>query len=196
MTTIGITGGMGSGKSHVSKSFESNGIPAYDCDSKVKSILNDDTNLKVEICNKFGNECYISDKKFMKWNREYIVKIAAKDPSVIDEIGKIIEPYLVEDFIRFKAEYKSGIVAIESAILTKSKKLMDEIDKLLVVTAPFEIRMDRIKKRDPFRIEDEIKLLLSKQPEILLCEIDFLIDNDGNEDIDDAVVTIINRLIT
>lgn len=185
---------MGSGKSHISKAFAKNGIPVYDCDSQTKDLLNRNERLKSNMISAFGEGCYVNGK----YSRDYIVELASKNPNVVDDTGKIIGPYLIEDFKTFKEineSFHTPFIAIESAILTKSKKLMNEINKLLVVTAPFEIRMDRIKKRDPFRTDDEIKLLLSKQPEIKLCEIDFLIDNDGTKNVDDAVVTIINGLI-
>lgn len=181
---------MGSGKSYVSNSFFKHGIPVYDSDKETKKLLNENVSLKKEIISKFGEGCYVDGK----WNRDYIVEKASNDSSILTSMGKMIDPYLVEDFKKFKSSCKN-FAAIESAILIKSKGLMDEIDKLLVVTAPLEIRMERIKKRDPFRSDREIKMLLDKQPSVQLCQTDFMIDNDGNKNVDDAVVSIINRLL-
>ena len=200
-TTLGITGGMGSGKSHICSIFKKFGVPVYDSDSRVKDLLNSNDFLKYMIKKKFGKSCY----KDGKWNRNHVVELASANPNIIDEMGIIIEPYLVDDFREFKGTYQSGnltgyyseIIVIESAILYKSKLLMDEIDNLLVVSAPLETRMDRIRKRDPFRTEPEIKMLLDRQNfQIPFCEIDFTIDNDGTKNIEEAVQTIIDRLTT
>jgi dephospho-CoA kinase len=194
MITIGITGGMGSGKSYVSKAFSKQGIPVYDSDQKTKDLLNENEELKKEIISKYGSKCY----KDGKWNRDHVVKLASTDGSVLTGIGTIIEPYLAKDFKEYKevfsgshTGYTIDLIAIESAILTKSKMLMSEVDKILVVDAPFETRISRIKARDPFRSDEEIKLLLSKQILPPLCQTDYSIMNDGTKNIDDLVKKII-----
>lgn len=200
MTTLGITGGMGSGKSHVCKAFMEQGIPVYDTDKKTKDLLNNNESLRKEIIKKFGEKCFSNDK----WNRDYIVDLASKDNSVIDDIGIIIEPYLMQDIREFKnvffganTGYFSEIVVIESAILFKSRGMLKEVDKILIVTAPLEVRMERIKKRDPFRSDEEIKLLLSKQnyPALLCKQPDFTFENVGTyEEVMLAVKNIIEKI--
>ena len=196
---LGITGGMGAGKSHVCKMFAKNGIPVYDCDSRVKDILNDNDFLASAIIEKFGKDCY----KNGRWNRDHVIELGKQNPNLITEMGIIIEPFLVDDFKEFKDTYQSGnstgyvseLVAIESAILYKSKLLMEEVDNILVVSAPLPLRLERIKSRDPFRSDREIQMLLDKQNfPIPFCEIDFTIDNDGTTNIEESVKSIIDRL--
>lgn len=196
MLTLGITGGMGSGKSFVSKSFSEQGIPVYDTDQKTKDILNSNISLRYEICKQYGNGCY----KNGKWDRDYVVNLASKDETVLSGMGKIIEPYLVKDFKEYKdiysgkdAGYTNKLIAVESAILFKSKLLMEEVDKILIVEAPIDIRLERIKKRDPFRSDGEIKFLLDKQIMPPFCQIDYIISNDGTKNINEAVKKIIDE---
>jgi dephospho-CoA kinase len=200
MITLGITGGMGSGKSHICKIFAENGIPVYDTDRKVKDLLNNNAYLKLQMWQKYGENCY---KKGI-WNREYIVQLSKKNPEIIDVIGKIIEPYLAQDIKDFKkihsgelTGYSGKLIVIESAILIKSKMLMEEIDKILVVTAPFDLRIKRIKERDPFRTDEEINYLLNNQKDAvpLLCKTDYIIDTEKTEAVEESVKKIIDELI-
>src|ERR1035437_9066839 len=98
MITLGITGLMAAGKSHVCKAFEAQGIPIYDTDKKVKDLLNKNGSLKKEMIKKFGKKCYQINTSFKNvrnrvqstWNRDYVVKIASNDSTVIDAMGVII----------------------------------------------------------------------------------------------------------
>lgn len=183
---------MGSGKSHACSIFAKYGIPVYDSDSRVKNLLNTNEYLKKETCHQFGDEAYTPEGK---WNRDYIVKIASENPAVVDQTTEIIDPYLLTDFRAFKREHSEfPIVAIESAILYKSKIIMDEVDKLVLVTAPFPIQMERIQTRDPFRTEREIKLLLSKQVMPPFCQVDFILVNDGIDDVEKQIRNILNKI--
>jgi dephospho-CoA kinase len=196
MITLGITGLMGSGKSFVSKSFAKQGIPVYDTDQKAKDLLNSSISLRYEITQKYGTGCYLNGK----WNRDFVVNLASKDETVLSGMGKIIELYLAKDFKEFKdifsgkdTGYTNKLIAVESAILFKSKLLLAEVDKILVVEAPIDVRIGRIKQRDPFRSDGEIKFLLDKQVMPPFCQIDYIIENDGSKDVDIHVKKIIDE---
>lgn len=190
--TLGITGGMGSGKSYVSSIFEEHSIPVYNSDNMVKHLLNTNEDLKSEVIKHFGEDCYVAGK----WNRDNVVKMATENSNLIDEMGVVIEPYLSKDFLEFVESQTASIVAVESAILYKSS-LWNKIDLKLTVDAPLEVRLNRIRERDPFRSENEIKMLLDKQKQYVIpfCEIDFTIDNDGIKNVREQVQVIIGRLV-
>lgn len=189
MMTIGITGKMGSGKSFVCSSFSKHGIPVYDCDSRVKKLL-ETKKLREEIIANFSDAFY--DGK--KWNREYVVDMAKARPDVLDRIGRIVEPHLVKDIAKFKLE-KGGnvIVVVESAILMKSRSIMKNIDFTLNVSAPREIAMKRIQARDPHRTEKEIEVLLGNQ-EVDFSKADYTFVNDGVADVDQFVIGMLEKM--
>lgn len=160
MITIGVAGGMGSGKSYVCNILKNVcDVPVYNCDNRVKLLMNGSESLRQKLISEFGPECYEGGE----WNRPYAVKIAAKDATVLDRMGDIIEPYLVLDIQDFKKSTKKEIIAIESALFNKSKSLLAEVDYIFMVVAPLEQRIVRIKKRDPMRTDREIIMLLHNQ---------------------------------
>jgi dephospho-CoA kinase len=202
MIVLGITGMMGSGKSYVCRLFAERGVHVYDTDSNAKRLLIENHKLIAHMRAMYDDEVYTEDGR---WNREYVVSLIKQDPDVLVEMGHAVEPYLVEDFRRFKIFSKQqlrlfpgagGIIAIESAVLTRSELLMKEIDDVIVVTAPLETRMARIRKRDPRRTDREIEVMIKSQVAVPLCKTGFFIDNDGLNEAGASVDRIINRLIT
>lgn len=162
MIIIGINGGMGTGKSYVSKVlFALYDVPIYNCDLGVKYLMNTNGELRKELVDMFGPDCYLDDKT---WNRKYVVEIAKKDDTVLNKMGAVIQPYLIKEIIKFKEKSKEvPAIAIESALFNKSKELLRQVDVILNVTAPLETRIKRIKERDPFRTDSEIIMLLYNQ---------------------------------
>ena len=190
---------MGSGKTYVSNLltvvFD---IPVYNTDLEVKRILNENAELKSKLTEKFGVEIYLKDGT---WNRPAVVRLAQKEgPEVLDRIGEIIDPYMMDDIRAFKSGSHprnpdaAKVVGIESAILAKSKPLMDEVTAFLLVTAPLETRIARIKKRDPYRTDDEIVLLLQNQKD-KLPRVDYVISNGDRDEADIKLAEIVEKII-
>ena len=113
MKNIGLTGGIGSGKSTVSKMLITEGIPVYDSDSRAKFLMNDSIELKKKIIQKFGKESYMNNKL----NREYLSNIVFNSKSEIIKINSLVHPFVYDDFNHWKKDFFSKYVIFESALI-------------------------------------------------------------------------------
>jgi dephospho-CoA kinase len=140
---IGLTGGIGSGKTTVAKYFEQQGIPIYISDLEAKNLMDNPEVIK-EIALKFGNSI-ISDQGL---NREVLSSIVFQDKEKLQELNQIVHPKVKEHFLKWLQENSTQLYVIkESAILFESKSYLD-CDYIISVIAPIDIRIERILKRD------------------------------------------------
>lgn len=151
MISIGITGIIGSGKSMLSQTFRSMGIPVYDADSKAKSLMNSNIRIKDALISNFGEKTYIDGKI----NKEYLrdVVFGSEEKRLI--VNSIVHPVVKEDYIAWQKETNSDITAIESAILFDAK-LEDILDHIIFVDAPEDVIVGRICLRD--KVSEEIAI--------------------------------------
>lgn len=173
---IGITGGIGCGKSVVSKIIDLMGFPVYDSDSNAKRITDESDKIRKELIARFGIEIY----EGTRLNRKLLAKKIFTDEQNRTFVNELIHPVVLADFLQWSEIQlkKSNIVFIESAILFESG-FYKYVDKILLVTSPQDLRIERIKKRDNITIE-EIKERLQSQiyQEYLSEKSDFIIQND------------------
>ena len=152
MKIIGITGGIGSGKSVVSRILNTRGIPVYDCDKNAKRLEEEDLNVVDSIKAAFGEDSYMAGKL----NKQYLAKKIFGDKKNLETMNNIVHPAVRKDFAQWCDKNKANgvkIVGIESAILSESS--IDKIvDSVWVVTAPLETRIERACKRDKAKRED------------------------------------------
>lgn len=178
MLSVGITGGMGSGKSLICQIFKLLGISIYNSDFHAKRLMEEDEKVKTEIIELFGKESY-SDNGFL--NRKYIAGKVFNNQSLLTQINEIVHPVVRNDANIWKENLpqKDAYYLKESAILFETG-IYKQLDFNILVTAPENIRIERIKKRDGLT-EDNIQSRINKQwPEnkkLALC--DFQIINDG-----------------
>lgn len=196
MITLGISGFMGSGKSYVCRTlFALHDIPVFYCDLAVKDIFNNPDSIRIKnaLVNLCGDDCYTSEGK---WNVSHISKLAETDKTILDRISTIIQPILLVEIMNFKnANQKELFVGVESALFPKSSALRGVVDKMILVTAPLEVRIKRIKERDPHRSDNDIITLLYNQiaPQI---NYDYILDNgvDPVIDIESQVNLMLEKL--
>lgn len=175
---IGITGGIGSGKSLVSRIFNLLGVPVYDADSRAKSVMTTDGILVSQIKKEFGVLSYHSDGSV---NREYLAQHVFSDPKKLKRLNELVHPRVGEDFKRWVEEQRTPYVLKEAALLFEagSDKALDTI---LVVSAPEELRINRVLQRDKHRtaqqVIDIIRNQLKEEEKLKLS--DYIIVNDGN----------------
>ena len=179
MLKIGITGGIGTGKTFVCKIFKTLGVPIYDADSAAKHLVESDDRIKASIIEHFGSDSYTADGKY---NRSYIKEIVFKNSSAKALLESIIHPPVFKDSNNWfeKVDAKGFQYAIkEAGILYESNSYLD-LDKIIVVDAPLEIRMKRIMNRDHIS-EDEalIKINIQWPQEEKVKRGDYIIQNDG-----------------
>lgn len=173
---VGITGGIGCGKSVVAKIIDLMGFPVYDSDSNAKKITDESDKIRKELIVRFGIEIY----EGTRLNRKLLAKKIFRDEQNRTFVNELIHPVVLADFLQWSEIQlkKSNIVFVESAILFESG-FYKYVDKVLLVTTPQDLRIERIKKRDNATIE-EIKNRLNSQlsQEYLSTRADFIVQND------------------
>ena len=177
MKKIGITGGIGSGKSYVCKCLEKHGIRVYDCDAAAKRLIRTSPDLQQQIISLIGS----LDKAAMS---RFLLASEANQQAM----NAIIHPAVFRDF------EASGINWMESAILFESgaRKL---VDKAVVVTAPLEIRIQRVMQRDNITREKALQWVSCQwSQEEVKAHSDYEIVNDGQADIDSQIEELIKDL--
>ncbi len=140
---VGLTGGIGSGKTTVAKMFESQGIPVYYADDEAKKLMNSSDVIKQKLISAFGNESYAEGEL----NRAYLAKQVFNDPEKLKIINDIVHPEVDRHFKNWVSQQDNEIVIQENAILFESGK-KDLFDVIITVTAPKELRINRVVKRD------------------------------------------------
>ena len=176
---IGITGGIGSGKTTVCKIFETLGIPVYYADLMAKKIMTSNRSVKKKIKDLLGVEAYHSNGQL---NRQLVSSKIFSDKTLLERINQIVHPAVKEDTDRWAEQYQQSptpYVLKEAALLVEngSYKTMDAI---IVVTCPEDIRIKRVMKRDKAEREAvmrKVKSQLSESEKVKVA--DFIIVNDG-----------------
>lgn len=158
---IGVTGGIGSGKSTICKIFYELGAPIYDADSRAKWILGNDEVLRKQIIEKFGAQSYNEKKEI---NRDYLAAQVFNDSEKVKILNSLVHPRVGQDYSYWaeNTPSKTGYIVKEAALLFESGSYK-ALDKLVTVEAPQELRISRILKRDPFRKSEEIRGIIAKQ---------------------------------
>ena len=189
---IGITGGIGSGKSTVSKFIEEAGFPVYYSDVRAKTIVNDDAELQKKIKELLGENSY-DENGF--YNRRYVGEIIFKDDQLRLQLNALIHPAVKINFDNWISEQKTPCIFKETALLFELK-LNESCYKSILVTADDNIRIKRVMDRDG-KTYREVEAVMNKQmPEKDKIKIaDFVIfNNDGLEELKIKTNQFINEL--
>lgn len=176
MKKIGITGGIGSGKSIISRILKTMGYPIYDSDSWAKHLMNNHPNIRQALINKFGIEAYTQNGL----NRAYLAQQIFNDKANLSFVNSIVHPIVCDHFIQWTENQHSKFVFIESAILFSSG--LDKIlDKVIYVDAPQELRIQRAILRDKASAEAITARINSQSHdnEYALIHSNFIINNDN-----------------
>jgi len=173
---IGLTGGIGSGKSVVSHLLKTMGIPVYIADDESKRITSTDTLIKQQLINLLGEEVYINGVL----NKNLLAAYIFSDAEHAKIVNEIIHPRVKEDFVKWVAKNsKYPVVAIESAILIEAG-FTDEVDIVAMVYAPMDLRLQRLALRDSSSSKEQILKRIQSQmdDEKKKALADFVIVND------------------
>ena len=144
MLKIGLTGGVGSGKTTVSKIFASLGIPVFYADDIAKKIMNEDIILKQEIINLFGEEAYTETL-----NRKHIADIVFKDAFKLEQLNALIHPRTIAAANKWMQQQTTPYVIKEAALMFEAGASTN-LDYVIGVYAPQHLRINRVMKRDNF----------------------------------------------
>ena len=170
---VGLTGGIGSGKTTVAKMFEKLGVPIYIADLEAKKVTNLPSTLKI-IEEKFGNSVITGNEL----NRAKMAEIVFNNPEKLKKLNQIIHPLVAEDFEKWMQKNKSAVFVIKEAAILLETENDHNCDFIITVTAPIDIRIDRVKGRDGVS-ENEILKRINNQwtDEQRINKSDFVIEN-------------------
>jgi dephospho-CoA kinase len=176
---IGITGGIGSGKTLVCKIFISLGIPVYDSDHRAKSLMTTDGILMSQIRKEFGDLSYDINGVL---NRQYIAEVVFADEEKLNRLNQLVHPRVAEDYRKWVSEHRGPYLLKEAALLFETGAVK-QLDKVIVVYAPEEVRIKRVLARDKHRSARQIEEIIGKQmPDSeKIKQADFVVNNDETE---------------
>jgi dephospho-CoA kinase len=155
---IGVTGGIGSGKSLVCKIFAVLGAPVYDADSRAKWLMNNDAEVKISLLLEFGEESFTKNGL----NRDYIAQLVFNDSAKLAKLNAIVHPAVGKDYAQWISKQNAKYSIKEAALMFESGAYK-ALDKIINVSAPEALRISRVVKRDTFRKKEEVQAIISKQ---------------------------------
>jgi dephospho-CoA kinase len=177
MLRIGITGGIGSGKSTVARIFNVLGVPVYSSDDAAKRLMNEDEELKNNIINSFGKESYTNGKL----NRKYLAAQAFSEPNKIELLNSLVHPATIKDATAWMERQIASYIIKEAALIFESGS--DKfLDAVIGIKSPLSLRIERTMKRNNVtaeEVESRIKLQMDEEEKMNLC--DYIIVNDEQE---------------
>lgn len=157
MKVIGLTGGIGSGKSTVARMFQELGVPVYIADDEAKKLMNEDKEVRTKIIKLFGDEAYNGSGL----NRKLIASKVFDDKELLEKLNSVVHPAVAKHFEKWKVQQKAPYVIYEAAILFE-KGGYKKCDYNILVTAPVNLRIERILLRDKVTVE-EIQARMNNQ---------------------------------
>jgi len=177
---IGITGGIGSGKSIVCRVFAALGAPIYVADDRAKWLLNHDATLKNAVEKLLGEDAYLSDGQY---NRNWVASQVFSNPSLLHQLNALVHPRVWEDTADWVKQHQSSPYLIKEAAIMAKAGQNNDLDKVVVVCAPIETRIKRVQQRDPQRTEASIRDIIARQAsdDERLKIADYVIDNDESQ---------------
>ncbi len=155
MKIIGLTGGIGSGKTTVSRMFSDLGIPVYIADTEAKKLTNSSKTIKKELIKVLGKKAYVNDKL----NKKYVAGLIFNNEDLLKKVNSIIHPRVAEHFNNWCEKQNATYIIKEAAILSENGSYKG-CDLTILITAPLKDRLARVLKRDSItkkEIEDRIK---------------------------------------
>jgi dephospho-CoA kinase len=191
MKIIGLTGGIGSGKTTVAAVFQSLAIPVFNADSEALALYSEDASLLREVAEMFGKEVLNSDGTL---NRMKLASIVFGDEIALKRLNALVHPRVANRFIHWKNQQHAPMVMRESAILFESGSYSD-CDAVIVVSAPEELRVERVMKRSALTREEVEARMARQWPQSKVLEqADRIIVNDDRMLVIPQVTEIIDAL--
>lgn len=191
MKIVGLTGGIGSGKSFVSKMFKQKGIAVYDSDFHAKELMNSNFKLKKAIIELFGPESY--NEKGL--NRLFLASIVFSDNQKLEQLNDLVHPYVQDDFSNWILNQTGPYVIQEAAILFETGSYK-KFDRKILVIAPKELRIERVVNRDGAKIsevQDRMNRQWEDKRKVELA--DYVVQNIDSDDTKSQVETIHQLLL-
>lgn len=191
MLKVGLTGGIGSGKTTVAQIFKVLGVPVYNSDEEAKRLMDEDGNLKSQIRKAFGEESYSEGKL----DRKYLASQVFNNSGKIELLNSFVHPATIEDAAEWMKRQKSPYIIKEAALIFESGS--DRfLDKVIGVSAPLDLRISRTMKRNGISKEEvlnRMELQMDEAEKLSRC--DYIIFNDEEQMLIPQVLSLHERFL-
>lgn len=176
MISVGIAGGIGSGKSMVSNILEAMGYPVYNADLEARNIVDTNNEVIEQIKSLFGSAIYIDGK----FDRVKVSKFVFNDKNLLQGLNSIVHPAVAHHFNVWKQRNANARIVFKEAAILFESGAYKQVDKVVVVVAPKQLRIDRVCQRDGVTPEQVIQRMANQLSDNeLVSKSDFVIVNDG-----------------
>jgi len=193
MLKVGVTGGIGSGKSTACLIFEKLGVPIYNSDNRAKELMTESDSLVLAIKEAFGEKVY-SGKEL---NRPVLASIVFADKKKLELLNSLVHPAVGEDYVNWLRQYKEEKYTIKEAALLFEAGIYKTLDKVILVTCTVEERVNRVMKRDKADRDSVLQRINNQWPEEEKLKLtDFVLNNDGETLLIPQVLKIHKELIS
>jgi len=191
MIIVGLTGGIGSGKTTVAQEFNVLGIPIYIADDEAKKLMNTSKAIKGKLIRLFGEEAYIKNEL----NSSFLASSIFKDKYFLQKMNKIVHPRVAKHFEKWVSKQTSPYIIKEAAILFETGGY-EKCDKVITVTAPMNLRIERLLKRD-YTTKEKINAIINNQwsDEEKIKHSHYIIVNDSIDKTKEQVIYIHNQIL-
>jgi len=193
MRIVGLTGGIGSGKSSILEIFKKIGVSTYNADESAKKLISRNKNIIHSIKQLFGEEIYNENEL----NSKLVSKIVFNDKEKLKSLNSIIHPEVAKDFEGFCHNHRHETYIVKEAAIIFETKTENLFDKIIYVRAPDDIRIDRVMQRDNLSREDVLIRIRNQLTETsILDKCDFVIDNTNYSELERKVLQIHDVIIS
>lgn len=183
---IGLTGGMGAGKTTVARVFETLNVPVYYADEEARRLMNSDPELQKAITALFGKNAYREGRL----NRTHIAGMAFNDPDLLEKLNGLVHPRTILHAEEWRKRQRTHYIIKEAALLFESGA-DKHLNAVIGVTAPLEMRVERVMNRDGLSREEVMKRIARQMDETeKMARCHYLISNDGDNLVIPAVLRI------
>lgn len=190
MQTIGITGGIGSGKSIIAQILKRLGYPVYVADTEASRLMDEDPHIRLELTKLYGEDIY----QGLALNKARLAGTIFQDREALQKVNQLVHPRVLEDFHCWCHHQITPLVFFESAILYEAK--IDRFfDIVICVTAPEEVRIDRVSNRDHTTVEKVRERIQNQLDERKKSrQADFVIHNDNRQMVLEQILETLKKI--
>ena len=188
---VGITGGIGSGKTTVARIFETLGIPVYYADDAAKRLMNEDAILRSKIIFLFGADTYKNDQL----NRPFLASVIFNDQQKLNALNSLVHPLTIEDSEKWMQQQNAPYVLKEAALVFESE-VWRNLDKVIGVSSPYEMRLKRAMQRDDNSneaVQDRMGKQMNEDEKMKRCH--YVIYNNEEQLLIPQVIALHEKLI-
>jgi dephospho-CoA kinase len=193
MKKLGLTGGIGSGKTTVAKVFNQLGVPVFNADTEARNIVNQDENVKAGIIALFGAEVY-DDAGHLR--RKAVAELVFSNQELLLQLNQLVHPAVGQRYKKWVNTHKDKPYTLKEAAILFESGSNKELDQVIVVTAPKEMRIERVMQRDSVSREAVLDRMANQMDEEeRLKRADYIIYNDGSQPLIHQVMDLHNKLM-